>query len=182
MSFSITGLALEPFHHLFGQTDEALGSLGVIRYVADAMPGFPCRVTLADAEVGEAVLLLNYLHQPAKTPFRAAHAIYVREKARQTVMVVDEIPLALVRRPLSLRAFDLAGMMVDADLAEGDAIASSIERLLADRRCDYIHAHFARPGCYAARIDRAERSGLELDGHTVERELDLVSAQLAGCR
>jgi hypothetical protein len=28
--------------------------------------------------------------------------------------------------------------------------------MLADPHVAYLHAHYAKPGCYAARIDRAE--------------------------
>jgi hypothetical protein len=28
------------------------------------------------------------------------------------------------------------------------------ERMLRDRKVGYLHAHFARFGCYAARVDR----------------------------
>jgi hypothetical protein len=30
-----------------------------------------------------------------------------------------------------------------------------IEKLLANPRAAYLHVHFAAPGCYAARIERA---------------------------
>jgi len=59
---------------LYGLNDEALIQFGARRYIADTMPGFPCRVTLKDAEPGERVLLINYVHQPADTPYRASHA------------------------------------------------------------------------------------------------------------
>lgn len=46
-------------------------------------------------------------------------------------------------------------MMIDADLAEGPEAERTIERMLADPGVAYLHAHYARPGCFAARIDRA---------------------------
>ena len=46
-------------------------------------------------------------------------------------------------------------MMTDADLFEGADLAAGIERLFADPAVAYLHAHYARRGCYAARIDRA---------------------------
>ena len=58
-------------------------------------------------------------------------------------------------RPLSLRAFDAEHMMIDADLAEGDGIVPLIDRLLANPAVAYIHAHYAKRGCYSGRIDRA---------------------------
>ncbi|MFO1133574.1 MAG: DUF1203 domain-containing protein, partial [Hyphomicrobiales bacterium] len=81
MAFRITGLSPEPFRHLFGLPDEQLRRLGVRRYVVDKTPGFPDRIEMRDAEVGETVLLLNHVCQPADTPYRASHAIFVREGA-----------------------------------------------------------------------------------------------------
>lgn len=54
-----------------------------------------------------------------------------------------------------MRAFDRGHMLVDADLASGDAIGPLIERLLANRQAAYLHAHYATSGCYAARGERA---------------------------
>jgi hypothetical protein len=156
MSFIVSGLPVEPFRPLFGLSDAALAERGVIRRRVDANPGFPCRITLEDAQPGETVLLLNYEHQPADTPYRARHAIYVSEQARETQRAVDEIPGALrVRKAISLRAFDDAGMMLEADVAPGAELEPAIERLLAVPGVAYLHAHNAGMGCYAARIDRA---------------------------
>jgi hypothetical protein len=156
MSFVVTGLPVEPFRPLFGLSDEALAERGAIRYQVDAEIGFPCRITLEDAKIGETVLLLNYEHQPADTPYRSQHAIFVSEQAQETRRAVDEIPSALaVRKAISLRAFDEAGMMVDADIAPGAELVPVIERMFAQPDVAYIHAHNAGRGCYAARIDRA---------------------------
>ena len=120
-----------------------------------ASPGFPCRVTLEDAEPGGTVLLLNYEHQSADTPYRSRHAIFVSEQALATRRVADEIPPALAIRPaISLRAFDEAGMMLDAEIAPGAALEPVIARMFADPKVAYLHAHNAGRGCYAARIDR----------------------------
>ena len=154
MSFRITGLAVEPFIPLFTLDDSQLERIGALRTIVDAKPGFPCRVTLEDAESGERVLLLNYEHQSANTPYRAAHAIYVRESAVQTATVIDTIPQSLRLRILSVRAFDGAGMMLDADLTPGAELATLSERFFTDAATAYLHVHFAKRGCYAARVDR----------------------------
>ena len=62
----------------------------------------------------------------------------------------------LRRRLLSVRAFDDAGMMLDADITEGTELEALIERLLANDAAAYLHVHFAKRGCYAARIERAK--------------------------
>jgi len=156
MSFIVSGLPLEPFRPLFGLSDEALAELGVVRRTVDSEVGFPCRVTLEDAKPGETVLLLNYEHQAADTPFRASHAIFISETAQEIPRAVDEVPGALrARQAISLRAFDDAGMMLEAEVTPGADLEPAIERLLAIPGTAYLHAHNAGWGCYAARIDRA---------------------------
>jgi hypothetical protein len=155
MTFRVTGLSPEPFRPLFGLPDDELGRRGVRRVVADAPLGFPDRIEISDAAPGESLLLLNYLHQSADTPYRSGHAIFVREREVAPTDLVGAIPPAMRLRPLSLRAFDSAHMMVDADLVDGTEAEALIERLLANERADYIQAHYARRGCYAGRIERA---------------------------
>jgi hypothetical protein len=155
MNFRITGLSPEPFRALFGLSDEDLARNGARRYVADKKPGFPDRIGIRDVEPGEAVLLVHYEHQPADTPYRASHAVFVREGADTTYDADNEIPEALRGRALSVRAFDANHMMVDADLGDGTALESLIERLFSNPDVVYLHAHYATRGCYAARIDRA---------------------------
>ena len=154
MSFRITGLDAAQFRRFYGLTDEELQSLGARRLIADEKPGFPDRIELRDVEEGEAVLLLNYFHQPADTPYRASHAIFVREWAETPYCAVDETPTVLWIRPISLRAFDDKDDMIDADLTGGGDLRPAIERLFAKPEAAYIHAHYAKRGCYAARIDR----------------------------
>jgi hypothetical protein len=154
-AFRITGLSPRPFEHLFGLSDERLATFNVRRYVADAMPGYPDRVELRDVQAGEHVLLVNYVHQPGDTPYRASHAIFVREGATERFDAIDVVPDVLRIRPISLRAFDRADMMIDADLTEGPGIENVIDRFFTDPHVSYVQAHFAKRGCYAARIERA---------------------------
>lgn len=154
MSFRITGLSPEPFRHLFGLPEDDLAQLGIRRYAATG-PGFPDRVELREAEPGETVLLLNHLCQPAASPYRASHAIFVREGATEVYDRIDEVPEVMRVRLLSLRAYDDGGMMLDADVIEGRGVEPVIERLLANPSVAYLHVHNARRGCYAARVDRA---------------------------
>lgn len=154
MDFMISALGAEPFRHLFGKDSDSLARMGVQRIIADENPGFPCRVSLKDAEVGEPVLLLNYEHQPAPSPYRSSHAIYVREWAAEAKPAINEVPESLRRRLLSVRAFDDRGMMIAADVIEGPRLAELIGALLADVAARYLHIHNAKRGCYAARVDR----------------------------
>ncbi len=154
MSFVVSALPAAEFAPLFGLPEDALAARGVVRRTVSE-PGSPCRLTLEDAPAGETVLLLNYEHQPADTPFRARHAIFVREGAATRSFAPGEIPPAFAARKfLSLRAFNASGMMVDADLSETADLPAAIERMLGDGDVAYLHAHYAGAGCYAARIDR----------------------------
>ena len=155
MSFRIVGLPVAPFAPLFGLDDHELAARGVVRRIADQRPGFPCRVSLRDADPGESVLLLNYEHQPVPGPYRSRHAIYVREYADECTPDINVIPQALSSRLLSVRAFDASGMMVEADVVAGDAVAPVINRQFANRAAEYLHLHNAKPGCFAARVIRA---------------------------
>ena len=154
MDFQIRALNLDEFSNLFGKNQEALERLGVQRMVVDSNPGFPCRVSLEDVEVGETVLLLNHEHQPMPTPFRSSHAIFIREGAGQATPKKNEIPKMFRHRLLSVRAFDASGMMIDADVIDGEHLESLIERLLANELTDCLHIHNAKLGCYAARVER----------------------------
>lgn len=155
MTFRVIGLDPAPFVPLYGLPDDALARHGAIRVRVDEAGGVPDRVELRDLAPGETALLVNHVHQPASTPYRASHAIYVREGARVPRIVDGRLPTVMRRRLLSLRAFDPAHMMVDADVVEGVDALAVLSRLLDDARVDYVHAHYARPGCFAARIERA---------------------------
>lgn len=155
MTFRITGLSPEPFQALFDLPEQDLAALGVIRYQVDSHPGFPDRIELKDADIGESVLLLNHVCQPANTPYRASHAIFIREGAMQAYDAVSQVPESMRIRMLSLRAYAQSGMMIDADVVAGTAIETIIVRMFADPQVSYIHVHHARQGCYSGRIDRA---------------------------
>jgi hypothetical protein len=155
MSFRVLGLDPGQFDHLIGLSDDAIARFGAERFTVDAKPGFPDRIAVRDLEIGESAILLNYEHQPAATPYRARHATFIDETADHALNLVGTLPEAIRIRPISLRAFDEAGQMVDADLADGMMLAALIERFLANPAIAYLHAHYAKRGCYAARIERA---------------------------
>ena len=153
MTFRISGLPADAFDYWFTLDHAELAQAGAVRRVADSNPGFPCRISLTDAAVGEEVLLINYEHLPVDSPYRSRHAIYIRRGEKQCV-VIDDIPPMLRTRMLSVRAFDNTGLMVGADTVDGYNLESIIEKRFADSRAQFLHVHFAAPGCYAARVDR----------------------------
>ena len=155
MDYQISSLDAGAFNHLFGLDEDALAEQNVVRMTVTEKPGFPCRATLQEADIGESILLLNYEHQAASSPYRSSHAIFVRENASGSVRYDNDIPQQLLIRNLSVRSFDAAGMMVDADNCSGEDLEAMIHRLFSDAAADYIHVHTAARGCYLARVDRA---------------------------
>ena len=154
MAYRITGLSPEPFHPLFGLSDAQLAERGAQRWIATPGSRLPDRIEMRDAAPGETLILVNHEHQPAATPYRSSHAIFVLEGATAAYDRVDEIPEAMRSRMLSLRAFDRDHLMVEAELIDGRETEAAITRLFAPPLVDYIHAHYATRGCYAGRIDR----------------------------
>ncbi|HUB12407.1 MAG TPA: DUF1203 domain-containing protein [Acetobacteraceae bacterium] len=159
MNFRISGLTAEPFQQFFGMSDDELLRHGARRVIAtpDMQPIMPpCRVSLRDAEQGEASILLHYPHHFAPaSPYRAGGPIYVREGVRETASFINQVPAQQRIRMLSVRAYDEAGIMVDADVTEGVDLEPMIERMFRRDDVAFLHAHNAKRGCYSCRIDRA---------------------------
>lgn len=153
MTYTIAGLAPSHFEGLFDATDAQLQLQNARRTLVTSRPGFPCRISLEDADIGETVILLHHVSHDVATPYRSAYAIYVRQGV-QAAAYRDEIAPVMQGRPLGLRAFDAAGMLRDARLAmPGDADAA-VRALFANPHIAYIHAHNAAHGCFVAQIDR----------------------------
>jgi Protein of unknown function (DUF1203) len=155
MSFRIKGLPAEQFTHLFAMTDEELARHHVVRRTADdRQPGYPCRVSLSDSRPGDELLLVNYEHLPVDSPYRMRFAIFVR-KGDEIYDKTGEVPEQLRKRMLAVRAFDRLGMMLAFELVDGHLLEQAIEKLFVNPDAEYLHVHFAAPGCYAARVERA---------------------------
>lgn len=154
MSFRIHALPADDFAALFALSEEALRTRAIRSVVADGRPAYPCRVSLQDAAEGERLWLLSYDHHRVDTPYRASGPVYVRETATQARPALGEVPALLRSRLLSLRAYDPHGMMVWADVAPGTEVEAAVETLFAIERTAYIHIHYAKPGCYACRVER----------------------------
>lgn len=154
--FQILPLDKLEFSPLFSMSNQELLAQGIIRTKADAYPAYPCRVSLDFAQIGEDVLLLNYEHHKAKTPYNSKYAIFVRENAAQIQTAPDELPPVFMRNsPIALRGFDKNGMLKVAKIENGPQIGEVIAEFFANEAIDYIHAHYAAYGCFAAKIVRA---------------------------
>ena len=154
MTYRIEGLPRDTYSELLGLDDAALAGRRARRVIADSRPGFPCRVTLEDAEQGESLILFNHISHDVATPFRSAYAIYVREEALAPACFVDEVPPVFTGRALGLRGFDREGMLRGALLALPGEADSKIRALFERSEIETIHAHNAAAGCFAAKIVR----------------------------
>lgn len=156
MSFQIKPLEADKFAHLFELTDAELAEQHACRQVVTSKPGTPCRVSMEDVEVGETVILFNYEHQPENSPYKAQHAVFVREHAKQAQIPVSEVPEVIRSRVISLRYFDQHHMMIDADVVPGERVAAELEKAFEKSEIAYVHIHNAKPGCFAASAHRAD--------------------------
>jgi Protein of unknown function (DUF1203) len=155
--FRVSGIPARVIDELRHLSDNELQKHRAIRRLVDTCPGFPCRVTLEDAEIGESVLLLNFEHLSGTSPYHSVGPIFVREVATETYSRINEIPevLRVPGRLLSVRAYDEKDLLVNAEVIDSAEIDQSIERLFADTSIAHLHVHNAGPGCYACRIERA---------------------------
>ena len=159
MPFQIHPLPVEDFENLFQMSDADLQAIGARRVTADAKPGFPCRVSLEDAEIGDEVVLANYTHLDENSPYKASHAVYVRRSATPGRFRQNEVPDMLSCRLLSIRGFDSDHMMRQADVVEGVKLAQGLDLLFENPDIAYVHIHFAMRGCFAAKATRQGDSG-----------------------
>ncbi|MDY7092091.1 MAG: DUF1203 domain-containing protein [Acidobacteriota bacterium] len=153
-SFQISALPMNGFAPLFDLDDDELRARGARRYVATSNPGFPCRVSLQDAEVGETLILVPYDHHPVNGPYRASGPIFVREQAEEAQLAPGEVPALLRHRQLSVRGYSAKGLMVDAAVTPGEELEAVIGRLFGQEKVDYLHVHYAAPGCFGCWVGR----------------------------
>ena len=153
-NFKIVGIK-EDFEQLFSMTENQLRQIGAQRMIVDTKPGFPCRVSLEDANLKEEVILFTYAHHKVKTPYRSSGPVYVRKHATRADLKINEIPSMLNHRLLSLRIYDKYGMMIDAKTIMGNELQNEIKLILKNSNANYIQVHNASPGCYNCQINRA---------------------------
>ncbi|AXK72086.1 DUF1203 domain-containing protein [Lysobacter sp. TY2-98] len=154
MSYRIFGLDPAPFTPLYGLSDEELVARGARRVRVGPEGGVPDRVELRDLREGEVALLVNHVHQPEHTPYHARYAVYVREGSTTPRNMDNEVPDVMRRRLLALRAFDAEHLLIEADVLEGTEADARLRAMFAKPDVAYVHVHYARPGCFAARVER----------------------------
>jgi hypothetical protein len=153
--FQFVALPSENFSHLIAMDDAELESHGAKRVNVDSHPGYPCRVSLMDAPVGERVILTPFRHHDVLSPYQSAGPIFVRENAQTAKPHVNEIPVMFHHRLLSVRAYNEAAMMKKAKVVEGQVLEETIRHLFSTEAISYLHIHNAGPGCFNCLVQRA---------------------------
>lgn len=154
MEFIITALDEKEFSSLFEIDDADLAKVSAVRMTVDAHPGFPCRVSLVDAAIGEEVILLTFQHHKTQSPYQSSGAIFIRKGAKRATLPINEIPKMLEHRLLSLRGYNNIGMMQSASVIEGSELKNHISEIFTNDTIAYIHIHNAKPGCFNCVVER----------------------------
>lgn len=154
-SFRFVGLPMEPFSQYFELSDDELAARNAQRVIAASKPGYPCRVSLTDANIGDELVLLPYAHQPANSPYRASGPIFVRKDAVPARLEAGVVPACIGARLMSIRAYDAANLMTDARVCSGPDVVSAIQAMFTRDEVAYIHLHNANRGCFSCAVVRA---------------------------
>ena len=153
-NFQFVGLPSESFAHLFSMNEADLAALGARRMTVEEKPGYPCRVSLIDAPVGETVILTPFQHHKVDSPYQSGGPIFVREAAQTAKPEINEIPGMFHHRLLSVRAYDDAAMMKAAKVVEGRALEETIRDFFKNSAIMYLHLHNAAAGCFNCVVQR----------------------------
>ena len=154
-NFIITALE-NNFNYLFDLSEKELAAKGAKKMIVDEKPGYPCRVSLADAEIGEEVVLFPFQHLKTNSPFQSSGPIFVRKNAKTSTLEVNIIPEFLLHRFLSIRAYDTNGMMVETGTCQGTELKDKLQSYFKNINVSYIQIHNAGPGCYDCQVNRID--------------------------
>ena len=154
-NFQIHSINAEEINSLLNLGENELKKLNIVKSIVDEKPGYPCRLSLQDAEIGEEVLLFTYEHHKVKSPYQSSGPIFIRTNAKKAALPKNEIPLMLRHRLLSLRIYDKDAMMIDARTVKGDILEDTLQDILTNTQVEYMHIHNSGPGCYNCLVNRA---------------------------
>jgi hypothetical protein len=153
-SFRLVGLPAAQFSPLFALSDAELTAHDARRVFATKKPGYPCRISLTDADIGEELLLLPFEHQAANSPYRSSGPIFVRKTAAPAHLEAGVVPDYVRTRLISVRAYDQAHSMTDALVCDGTGVRAAILAMFAREDVAYIHLHNANRGCFSCAVLR----------------------------
>ena len=156
MNFKINALDSQEFEPLFKLSNTKLEKLGIKRMTVDENPGYPCRVSLEDAKIGEEVILLPYDFHKTNSPYQSRGPIFVRRGIETKELDNNEIPVMLNHRLLSFRGYNTDGLMKTAITEKGINTKNVIEQIFENPEIEYIHIHNSSPGCYNCQVRRTD--------------------------
>ncbi|BBN82236.1 hypothetical protein PA25_22210 [Pseudoalteromonas sp. A25] len=152
--FQFIPLAMDDFIEFKALDDTELAARHAKWMIVDEEPGYPCRVSMQDAKIGERVLFLPYWHHNVDSAYKAMGTILVREFAQTAQLGINEVPQMLEHRLLSIRAYDATNMMIAHDICEGSELKLKLQVPFANPSVEYIHLHYASPGCFCCKVSR----------------------------
>jgi hypothetical protein len=127
---------------------------GGVRYIADSVPGYPCRQCLQDADIGEALILVSHDPFTTDSPYRSASPIFLHETPCTPPANLHELPNQLTVRQLSVRAFDGDTLIRDAAVIDGIDLDTQLRRFFDDSDTSFVEIHNASRGCWATTVRR----------------------------
>jgi len=142
------------FEYLNDLSEAELAENTIKKMKVDQFPGFPCRITLEDAQIDEMVFLLNYDFHNVSSPYRASGPVFVRANQLTKTYAQNEIPVMFNHRLLSIRGYNKEAMMIFADVSEGQFLKDKLLQILENPEIEYIHLHNAKPGCFNCTVKR----------------------------
>ena len=137
--FQILPIPTEAYVHLLPLTEKELALHQAVRQMVTAKPGFPCRNTLCDADIGEEVILFPYSHHSVDGPYQSSGPVYIHPFAPAAAPKKNEIPLMLTLRDQSLRAYNANGMMINAKVVKGPETETVLSQIF--RQPEVVEVH-----------------------------------------
>jgi hypothetical protein len=124
------------------------------KITVDQSPGYPCRLSLEDAKIGEEVYLFS--HQPFtnENPYRETGPVFVRTEADQATLEPGQIPDMIKRRPIIVRSYSADETLLSGDPAEGEDVGQVIQQCLNREGVAFLHIRAALTGCYLCKVEQ----------------------------
>ena len=154
IEFQVSGIQTAEIQDIINYDESSWIRSNIKKVTVDSKPGYPCRWSLEDAEIGEEVLLFTYTHHAVESPYRSSGPVYIRPMAKQAQLKPNQLPLMLHHRLLSLRVYNQKAFMIDARTIEGKVTEETIQDIFRNPEASYIHVHNSGPGCYNCQINR----------------------------
>lgn len=155
IDFKIHGLNQNLYSRYFDLPQAELESISAYQFKADESPCYPCRVSLADAQIGETVLAINHEHLSARSPYKSSGPIFIRKNAESVQLEINQVPVMLRHRLLSVRAYNDKSLMIEADTTMGNKLESILHRQFHNESVTLIQIHNAGPGCFNCSVVQA---------------------------